>query len=110
MLNLGMTIQSLREERQMTQNELAKLIGVSTSTIGNYEAGLRRPKYEILEALADVFNVPLGLLIGDEQAGRILKVYDKLQELINIASHLDDADLAKLEERAAMLLEQDKYQ
>ena len=89
MLDLGKTIQALREQKGMSQKELAKRAGVSTGAIGNYEAGLRRPKFETIEALADIFNVPLGLLIGDESSARILMCYDKLHTLINMADRLD---------------------
>ena len=109
MLDLGRTIQSLREEKGLSQKELAKRCNVSTGAIGNYEAGLRRPKFETLEALADEFNVPLGMLLGDEHAARLSMYYDKLENLINMALRLDATDRAKLEERAAMLLEADKY-
>ena len=109
MLDLGKTIQSLREQSGMSQKELAKRAGVSTGAIGNYEAGLRRPKFETIEALADIFNVPLGLLIGDESSARILMSYDKLHTLIGMADRLDPSDLARLEERAAIMLESYKY-
>ena len=109
MLDLGKTIQALREQKGMSQKELAKRIGVSTGAIGNYEIGLRRPKFEHLEAIADIFNVPLGLLIGDESSARILMAYDKLHKLVDMADRLDPADLARLEERAAMMLEAEKY-
>ena len=109
MINLGKTIQMLREERGMSQKELAQRVGVSTGAIGNYEIGLRRPKFETIEALADVFNVPLGILLGDEQTARLLINYERLETLINIALKLDEADRARLEERAIMMLEQEKY-
>ena len=109
MLDLGKTIQTLREQSGMSQKELAKRVGVSTGAIGNYEAGLRRPKFETIEALADIFNIPIGLLIGDESSARILMCYDKLHTLIDMADRLDPSDLARLEERAAFMLESEKY-
>lgn len=36
MLDLGKTIQALREQKGLSQRELAKLCGVSTGAIGNY--------------------------------------------------------------------------
>lgn len=42
----------LREERQLTQKELADIIGVDPSTIANYEANNRSPKPHILEKIA----------------------------------------------------------
>lgn len=110
MTDFGATLQRLREQRGLSQKELAKRVGVSTGAIGNYEAGLRRPKFETLEALADVFNVPMGVLLGDDEATRLLMYYEKLKPIIEKAMKLDAADRAKLEERADMMLEADKYQ
>jgi transcriptional regulator with XRE-family HTH domain len=59
-------IKELREKHGMTQAELSKAIGSSSrSTISMYENGLREPDLETLEALADVFNVPLSYLMGE---------------------------------------------
>lgn len=110
MTDFGKTLQQLREQRGLSQKELAKRVNVSTGAIGNYEAGLRRPKFETLEALADVFNVPMGVLLGDDEATRLLMYYEKLKPIIDKAMKLDAADRAKLEERADMMLEADKYQ
>lgn len=110
MTDFGKTLQQLREQRGLSQKELAKRVNVSTGAIGNYEAGLRRPKFETLEALADVFNVPMGVLLGDDEATRLLMYYEKLKPIIDKAMKLDAADRAKLEERADMMLEAEKYQ
>lgn len=110
MNELGRNIQILREQKGLSQRELAKLCGVSTGAIGNYEAGLRNPKFETLEALADVFNVPMGTLLGDEQTSRLLMYYEKLKPLIDKAMKLDDTDRARLEERTDMMLEANKYE
>lgn len=110
MNELGKNIQILREKKGLTQRELAKLCGVSAGAIGNYEAGLRRPKFETLEALADVFNIPMGTLIGDEQTSRLLLYYEACKHLFDMVEKLDETDRARLEERAAMMLEADKYQ
>lgn len=110
MNELGKNIQILRERKGLSQRELAKLCGVSTGAIGNYEAGLRRPKFETLEALADVFNIPMGTLLGDRETSRLLMYYERLKPLMEKAMELDAADLARLEERADMMLEADKYE
>ena len=56
---IGMRIRTMRLSRKMTQADLAKAIGQSASSITMYETGRRRPDFETIEALADVFNVPL---------------------------------------------------
>ena len=43
----------------MTQQQLAEMINQSQSSITMYETGRREPEMDVLEALADVFNVPM---------------------------------------------------
>lgn len=54
----------LRTSRNLTQSELAKIIGVSPSAVGMYESGERQPNFEIEEKIADYFNVTLDTLRG----------------------------------------------
>ena len=50
----------LREESGLTQEELARRLGVSKGTVGNYESGARTPrKLDDLNSLADYFNVEI---------------------------------------------------
>lgn len=109
MINFKDTLIRLRKSRGLTQEDLAKIIGVSRGAIANYEKGIREPSFEMLEKLADYFNVSMSELLDDDQASRLLKYYNDLKPLIELASYLDETDRAKLEERAAMLLEQEKY-
>lgn len=53
----------LREQRGLSQDELARLTQLSKSTISMYENGNREPKFETLEAIADFFNVDMNTLL-----------------------------------------------
>lgn len=57
-------LRQLRNERGLSQAQLAHFLHVSASAIGNYESGIRMPKLEIMELYADYFNVDLGYLYG----------------------------------------------
>ena len=57
---------AVRKEANLTQEQLAEKLGVAKSTISMYENGKRKPSFEALEALADFFNVNLGVLTGQE--------------------------------------------
>lgn len=59
-------LKTLRTDRDLTMEELAKIVGVTKAAINNYEKGTRYPKPETLEALADYFNVDLEYLTGRE--------------------------------------------
>ena len=61
---LGIMIRTMRKSRDMTQAYLGKLLNVAPSTVGMWEAGKNEPDLETIEALADVFNVPISALTG----------------------------------------------
>jgi transcriptional regulator with XRE-family HTH domain len=57
-------IRDLRLIHNMSQEQLAEKVGTTKQAISQYERGIRKPKYEILEAIADFFNVDYDYLIG----------------------------------------------
>ena len=57
-------LRELRIEKQISQSELAKILGVSQRSISSWETGYREPDYEMLEQLADFFDVTMGYLLG----------------------------------------------
>ena len=64
-------LQELRLERGLTQQALADMIhvhdaqGMHGMSISGYERGVRKPSFEVLDALADIFNVSLDYLLGN---------------------------------------------
>ena len=60
----GKVLKSLRIKNSMTQKQLADTLGVSESRIGMYERCQREPDFEMLEAIADYFNVDMDYLTG----------------------------------------------
>jgi transcriptional regulator with XRE-family HTH domain len=57
METIGSKIKKLRNERKMTQQELADKIGVSFTTVSLYESDTRKPSFKALQRIADVFDV-----------------------------------------------------
>ena len=57
-------IKELREEHQLTQQELATRVGTTKSAISMYERGERKPSFEIADALTDFFDVSIAYLNG----------------------------------------------
>lgn len=57
-------LKELRQEKKLTQQELAKQIGVSKLTILNWEKGEHQIKSEKAQQLADIFGVSVGYLLG----------------------------------------------
>mgnify|MGYP000211399865 CR=1 FL=1 len=64
----------LRKENNFTQDKLADELNVSKSTISMYEKGNRMPSYEMLEKIADFFNVDIDYLMGKSDIKRKVSV------------------------------------
>jgi toxin-antitoxin system, antitoxin component, xre family len=94
-------IVSLRNEKKITQSQLAEELNISPSAIGMYEQGRRKPSYELLEEICDYFNVDMDYLMGRSdiknryQAG--LKYDWEEEKENNIFSKLTAEELVKLE-------------
>ena len=54
----------LKKENGLLQKEIAASIGISLRSYQRYESGERKPDSDILEKLADYFNVSLDYLTG----------------------------------------------
>lgn len=52
-----------RQKKNLTQDQLGQLVGVTGVTIMRYEKGLREPKLETIKSIANALNVPLSELI-----------------------------------------------
>ena len=57
-------LKKLREEKGLLQSDIAKILGVSTSAVGFYEAEKRDMSTDILSKLANYFNVSIDYLLG----------------------------------------------
>jgi len=60
-------LKELREEKELSQAELGKEIGVKQTTISQYERGLREPDFQTLKRLCDFFAVTADYLLGFEE-------------------------------------------
>ena len=75
-----------RKKNKWSQEEVAKMLHMTRSAYANYEQGTRRPKYEALEALADLYNTNITTLLGvdtdylDENEVYIIESYREMNE------------------------------
>ena len=60
----GIRLKELRNQRNLTQLEVGKYIGVTRSTVAGYECKGKEPSFAILIAIADFFDVSLDYLLG----------------------------------------------
>ena len=65
-INIAKMIAKKRKEKKITQDELAKYLGVSKAAISKWETGQSYPDITFLPILASYFNVSIDELIGYE--------------------------------------------
>ncbi len=66
MQGFGEILKSLRKEKGLTQIELSKLLNLDKSTIGKYETDKIKPSLDMLQIIADFFEVTSDYLLGRE--------------------------------------------
>ena len=87
----------LRKESRLTQEEIAKRLGLSKGTVGNYESGAREPKdFETLEMIADFFNCDIDFLIGRKNTRPEYTLEE--MTIIELYRKADDCDKATIKQ------------
>ena len=72
-------LQSIRNQRDLSQEELAKKAGLQATAVSHFETGTRKPSFDNLRRLADALETTVDYLMGrtDDPAG-IIKEGDRL--------------------------------
>lgn len=61
---LSERIRELREQKNISQKQLADIMHISQSSISEYESGNQQPPLEMIVKLADFFDVSTDYLLG----------------------------------------------
>lgn len=64
--SIGESLKRVRSEHNLKQKDIAEAIGIDRSTYSFYETGKTNPPIETLCALAKIYNVTIGYLLGKE--------------------------------------------
>ena len=89
-----MRLREIREHSEKTQTEVAKYLGVTRQAYNNYELGNRQLNPDMLDKLADYFNVTTDYLLGREESPKIIGKDEKEIEKIieNTIENLSNTD------------------
>lgn len=79
-MNFGEKLKICRVARNLTQPDLAALVGSTKQVISNYEKGLRVPKVVAAAKLASVLDVPVNYLVNDCVNIRLWESEDYLED------------------------------
>ena len=97
-------LKRLRQSMHLSQEQLARLLGVDRSTISSYESDVRQPPLDTLSRIADVFGVSTDYLLGRTNE-LSFDVFDLTREdtalLYKLASELTEKNrkIRQLQER-----------
>ncbi len=94
-MSFGKRLSYLRENKNLTQNELAKATNISRSRLSLYEIDKREPDINTIKQLADFFNITTDYLLDRT---------DDLQSQL-ITSHCTDDPTKQLPKEARKSLE-----
>lgn len=92
-LSLGENIKNLRKKQELTQEQLAEVLGVTPGAVYKWEAKLSIPDISIIIELADFFDVSVDVLLGYN-----LKSKSRTEALDRIKNYLLDHDRQCLSE------------
>ena len=102
--NMGQIIKRLRKERNITQEELAEQLNISSQAISKWENGMSMPDISQVVPLANLFGVPTDVLFGVYGTEHEKEVHLLLKEIYEIYDGCKDG-----EEGKTALIILDKY-
>lgn len=86
-------LKELRQEKKLSQKEIANLLEVSEKTISRWENGENAIKSDKAQQLADYFKVGVGYLLGDDErrttylSSTIEKYSDNMESPVDFAGY-----------------------
>lgn len=117
-MNFAHRLKSLREEKDVKQVELAKVLNLTSATLSQYEKGIREPNLDNVSLLAEYFNVSTDYLLGrtnirNTTKSAELEIIEKLnfsddiKEALRMLSELSPANQEKMMKIAKVFLEEE---
>ena len=89
---IGSNIKLLRQQRGMTQDQLAGMLCVSHQMISKYESGATAPDITMLVRICETFGVTLDVLCGLDEDSRDVRINRLFEKYSRVPSSLTDAE------------------
>lgn len=95
-MDLGKKIRAHRDELGLTQAELADKLGLTYSSVSQWESGRATPRTPILRQLADLFNTTVADLMGEDATEAAISGTSRMVPLLGFAHMGDPCDEGNL--------------
>ena len=81
--NVAENLSRLRQEKKLTQNEVATRLNYSDKAVSKWECGETTPPIDVLKQLADLYEVSLDYLVEENPEKSYDKVYSSNRNRTN---------------------------
>jgi DNA-binding XRE family transcriptional regulator len=95
-MDLGKKIRAHRDELGLTQAELADKLGLTYSSVSQWESGRATPRTPILRQLADLFGTTVADLMGEDAAEAAISGTSRMVPLLGFAHMGEPCDEGSL--------------
>ena len=95
-MNLGKKIRAHRDELGLTQAELADKLGLTYSSVSQWESGRATPRTPILRQLADLFDTTVADLMGEDATEAAISGTSRMVPLLRFAHMGEPCDEGNL--------------
>ncbi len=79
-MNIGEKLIKLRKEKNISQEKLSEMIGITRQTISNWESNITSPDLKQTKKILEIFNISLDELIGNKK--KLFKTKLSLKQII----------------------------
>ena len=86
MSSFGKRLRECREAKNLSQQDLSKLLGTSYTVIGKYERDEMKPSIDVAKRLAKLLDTTVGYLLGESKDMNVLRDPAMLKRLNEIQS------------------------
>lgn len=84
-MDFGQRLKSIREEKNIKREKIAKDIGTSSAIIGRYERGERTPSIDIARKIAKSLDISLDYLVGETSIlVKDKSILKRIEEIANL--------------------------
>lgn len=84
MSSFGKKLRECRQDKQLSQSELARRLQIHHSIIGKYERDEVKPTIDVVKNIASVLGTTVGYLLGEVEEENLLKDPTMLRRLADI--------------------------
>lgn len=93
-VQIGSFLKSLRNEKKLTQEQLAEKLGVSSRSVSRWETGNNMPDISLLIEMSDLYNVDIREILNGERKSETVK--DETRETLEMVAEYTDIEKEKL--------------